>query len=308
MKTLLTKVQYNDYEPGEYTDIAERSYEETVALINSFNWEEQRHNTPVKITGPSISVESEEGVLKLGTYYDSKFIIRWLTANNKRYDKIVPDLQTAFTYVHAFYNSGLSTVDMQRKSSMFVKNSFITKPFLYQRNLKRALLQTIKGNTILGLPFICIGIYFLIQTLGKKNAPLADYLPLLAPFLVGLILTGINGIILLNQYNYERGKQLVISRGKDIFLYGVAGDLRKYQKTKIDHVEILNSTHGKHLFSNNEICIIHFKDGNTMQTTNLLISQTTLHSKMPLIPFKYVNIRFFPKLIKKAALKSVAPL
>jgi len=39
---LISKVQYKNFEPGEFTDRRGRTYDETIALIEAFPWSQQR--------------------------------------------------------------------------------------------------------------------------------------------------------------------------------------------------------------------------------------------------------------------------
>ncbi|MGI4022132.1 MAG: hypothetical protein ACRYFA_11545 [Janthinobacterium lividum] len=76
MCNLVSKLQYKTYETGEYSDEEARNLEETLILIQDFPWEEQRHLIDIKITGPSVTIQNDEGAyLKLGLFFNNKFCV-----------------------------------------------------------------------------------------------------------------------------------------------------------------------------------------------------------------------------------------
>ena len=57
MTALVTKIQYNNFETGEFSEVRERTYEETVDLIEHFPWNKQREKLVIDLTNPSVTIE-----------------------------------------------------------------------------------------------------------------------------------------------------------------------------------------------------------------------------------------------------------
>ncbi|HEY1030280.1 MAG TPA: hypothetical protein VGD89_00785 [Flavipsychrobacter sp.] len=292
MKTLLTKVQYKGYEPGEFTNIAERSYEETVALIQSFDWEQQRHNAVVQYTGPSVSMENETGILKLGTYYNSKYILRLATEDGYLYEKIVLNLSDALPLILAFCSDSIPLDVFKRKKNNNLRKHFNTKDFTYKITLKRIIYFNLVPNIIIGLPFLIL-VFFAFQIPADKInvAIVASLISSLWIFLFG-----INWIVFLNYYNYEKDKVIIISKGQDVFQYGYTDNLKTYRKSEIEKISELQYEASRNPYDHNRVHTVYFQDGSHIILTNLLIAN--FEYKTEKIPRVYIKT-FFPHLIKK---------
>jgi len=57
MTSLISKLQYREYEKGEFDAIAARTLEEVISAVLSFPWDTERHLTSVELTCPSVTVE-----------------------------------------------------------------------------------------------------------------------------------------------------------------------------------------------------------------------------------------------------------
>ena len=69
MISLISKIQYHNFEAGEFIDRKERSYEDTISLIKAFPWATERNGLKVDLTNPSITIEnSYNEFLKLALY------------------------------------------------------------------------------------------------------------------------------------------------------------------------------------------------------------------------------------------------
>ena len=71
MRLLNVKVQYKNFEAGEFVDEKERTYEEAIGLIRKFPWNQQRENLQVSLTNSSITLDlDKKSYLKLVPYYN----------------------------------------------------------------------------------------------------------------------------------------------------------------------------------------------------------------------------------------------
>ncbi len=71
-KQLISKIQYKNFEPGEFTDRQNRTYEQTISLIEAFPWEGRKSPPGSRLlpTPPSPWKARISGdFLKLAVYY-----------------------------------------------------------------------------------------------------------------------------------------------------------------------------------------------------------------------------------------------
>lgn len=88
MVQLISKIQYQNFEAGEFVEIKERSYEETISIIEAFPWTEERNNLKVDLTNPSITiVNSYNEFLKIALYYNGKFVLHYYNNSEELFTK-----------------------------------------------------------------------------------------------------------------------------------------------------------------------------------------------------------------------------
>ena len=58
MPDFISKLQYKNYEKGEFSDEKVRGLDETIQLIKNFPWTKQR-GVDVQLTGPSVTIQNE---------------------------------------------------------------------------------------------------------------------------------------------------------------------------------------------------------------------------------------------------------
>ena len=69
MTNLVSKMQYKNFEAGEFIEEKERSFDETIELIGNFPWEAQREKIVIELTNPSVTMEGKNNdYLKLCKY------------------------------------------------------------------------------------------------------------------------------------------------------------------------------------------------------------------------------------------------
>jgi hypothetical protein len=133
--TLLTKTQYGNFEPGEFTAQQQRTYEETIQQIEAFPWEEQRRNLHVGLTGASISIEGKDGdFLKLALYYNGKFILYYLDMDHRLFEQSFMKYSDAYPFILAFFRDGAAPADFKQQHTFLqnVATHFKEQDFSYR--------------------------------------------------------------------------------------------------------------------------------------------------------------------------------
>ena len=78
-----TKIQFKNFEPGEFTSEKDRTADETIDLITSFPWKNERDHLVVSLTNPGITIEgTKNDFLKLSPYYNGKYVLHYLDAHH----------------------------------------------------------------------------------------------------------------------------------------------------------------------------------------------------------------------------------
>lgn len=132
MKTLISKLQYKNYEKGEFNNIEMRTAEETIQLIKDYPWEEQRQLASVELTCPSVTIEHDSGkFLKLGPHFGGKFCL-YLSDGRKISEKIIQHPEDSFDVITDFYNGVNISKGFDRLFLIFwPKSHFVTASFQY---------------------------------------------------------------------------------------------------------------------------------------------------------------------------------
>lgn len=96
LPTRTVKLQYKDYEEGEYISAMPRTAEATVQLINSYNWDEQRDHLAIGLTNPSVTIEGlDNDYLKLSPWYNGKFVLHYFDREHHLYTRSFDRLSEA---------------------------------------------------------------------------------------------------------------------------------------------------------------------------------------------------------------------
>src|SRR5690242_19037072 len=103
---LITKIQHKNFEPGEFVEIKERTYEETIDCINNFPWEKERDHIQIALTNPSVTMESDIGnFLKLALFYNGKFVLHFFNSEHELYTKSFFHKEEAYPYIKNLFES-----------------------------------------------------------------------------------------------------------------------------------------------------------------------------------------------------------
>ena len=296
MNTLISKVQYKGFEPGEFTEIANRNLEQTITLIKNYPWEKERHLTPVDLTGPSVSIEDNEGnILKLGTGYYSHYKLYWLKAADKIYIHDVNNLDEAISVITDYYNRKNISEGFKPYKSLSNKKHFVTNDFIYTVTTKRILSYNIV-HIFLGLPFIYL-IYSSLLNNGKIDLSKGFY-PVIFMLVLWFIFSGINLVFSVHYYLRSRNKCLILSKGIPTFYWGDKNNLKQYSKNDIINIKELRYKGNRNPYAYHNLFFINFKDGSCIIIPSLLISDNVFSNKMQKIQRVYIDTSF-PWLLPK---------
>ncbi len=277
-KRLITKVQYKNFEPGEFTDRQPRTAEETIHLIEAFPWQEQRDHLHIGLTGPSVSIEGADGdFLKLALYYNDKFVLYYVDVNHHLYSHSFIDYHDAYPYIRTFFVNGAAPAGFKDEQTLFqhVSVHFKDQDFSYTigRSGRFAVVIAVQCAALLGI-LICSAA--LLIALGRQ--PAAGYLLILPAILAFLWTWGV--AVAINHYQAGKNKVLVISRGKDEFSYGPLSGPETFNKKDIMDV----TTYGGHRRGGGYSILtrvqINFNDGRSIDISCLLIPQEKLVAKL----------------------------
>jgi len=298
---LITKIQYNNYETGEFTEEKERTLEQTIQLIEAFPWEQQRKDLHVSLTNPSITIEGTyHHFLKLSLYYNGSFVLYYLDDSNRLYLKSLTNYQQAYPFITSFFKDSLvDTADWQLQHNWVQgkKIHFVDKDFHY----------TLKKSVIIAVFLLfCLYLLFFISTTvvlllqGSKGNP-ATFL-LIIPLGLFLSLGALLMAQFVNQWRSAKGKVLILSKGKDTFYYGRMEAPQAFNKQDIQsiwYVSPRNLQSGK--FGNFIRIDLKPKDANTevnsLYLPSLLIRDWDVLAKFPSIKAVYTrkNFPFIPR-------------
>lgn len=174
MKTLLSKVQHKNFEIGEFNCQGQRTYDETIELIEKFPWEEERKNIAVSLTNPSITIEGKnEDFLKLALFYNGKFVLHYFNADQVLFTKSFTNIKDSYSYIESFFEEKDFDVNEFKKENTWMQHNlqhFVTQDFHYTANkesIKKFLISTSGINFTISI--ILIGIF--LFTHGDRAWP-----------------------------------------------------------------------------------------------------------------------------------------
>jgi hypothetical protein len=287
---LITKVQYKNFEPGEFTDRRQRTYEETTALIEAFPWSQQRDHFTVSLTGPSVTIEGTDGdFLKLALYYNDKYILYYFDMNQRLYSHTYVHTADAYPLILAFFRQGAAPPDFKHQNTFLQHNISHFKDNDFSYAMRWVTLAGVLG--IVGFLLAGTSVLTMLPFLPRSSVSL----PFLIMPLVLLILFIFQTALAVNHYKAARGRVLVISRGRDEFSYGPTENPVPYNKKDI--MEII--TYGgrtKGGYPRLTRVEISFKDGRSINISCLIIPRDSLVEKLAGYPQRedYRLLPFIP--------------
>jgi hypothetical protein len=292
-KPLIVKIQYKNFEPGEFTDVLDRSYDEAIRLIRDFPWERQRDHLQVSLTNPSVTIEDAGGdSLKLALFYNGKFVLHYFNNRQQLFTKSFTSYTDAFPYIRQFYaDQQFDTTDFKLENTWMQANKihFTNKEFRYSvtRNRIRNYLIGTSGINFLFTIFVII-----LQVYYHRELPIPAILVIFVTcFLIG---GGLNLILFANYYHYAKGKMLIISKGHDQFWFGPCDNPEQFTKTEIMQVKRYCSPGTRNPVNAFAWVEIELKNARHLVIPNLLINDLELTGKLSEYPLE--TVKGFPSI------------
>ena len=272
MEQLISKLQYKNYEKGEFTSEEARSLQDTIKLITDFPWAAERHITAVELTGGSVTIQDvDSNYLKVSYDRLDKFRVYVYMVKSKSFQYKMLEMDDVQKIVKAFFEGHYVVDGYTPDYRHLPKAHFITNDFICEVTPKRifwfmlmTIVYTITFSTI-----------FLWAIISK---------PVTLPFVVcfavmWMFFCGFNCMLFANYYYYSRYMFLRLSKGHDTFLFGTKNNYKKYNKSDIGTVtgygpaNYKNYWHSNRVtWSNFEIYVIKFKNGEQIVINSLLSS------------------------------------
>jgi len=274
---LVSKIQYKDFEPGEFTDRQERTCAQTITLIEQFPWDTERDHLVVSLTNPSVTIEGPGGdYLKLALYFEGKFVLHYFNSKHHLYTRSLPRFQDAYPYIQSFFETAhfqpdglrLETTWLQKNSIHFQDGNFnyVMKPL--------KILPWAVGITIYCFFFI----FACLEGAFTLPGPV-KILFLLIPSALLFLCIGIS-LLFLNHYRSAKDKVLILSKGKDLFFYGSKDSPTPWHKKDILDV-VTYGRRGRGGYPMLTRIAINFKDGQSIDISCLILRQEILVAKFP---------------------------
>jgi hypothetical protein len=279
MLQLISKLQHNTYEKGEFSDEQSRDLEETIQSVKDFPWDAERALTDIQLTGPSVTIQDDDiNYLKLGLYFNGKFCVYYLDRDNHLYEYHAKTIDEACGLVADFFSQ---TLDLSLFEKHFFnignKPHFITNDFIYRFNSAKMFAVGLVVSVYLLFLFSVL----LFTAIGKEKAmPVSVILTVVIT--LGILIGYIAATTMKGRHQY-----LQISKGKTQFSYGY-DEQHIVVYDKVDIKEISYTLGGKGSVGNIKII---FKNGEFIQPANLLDGLTLLE-KFPKAPKIVTNQRF----------------
>ncbi len=277
----MSKVQYLNYEPGEFVEEKERTKQEVIELAESLPWEKQREHIQIDITCPSITIQNGSlSYLKLALYYNGRFVLYFFDGESL-YTKSLSGYKEAFaTFDYYFEKQSVNLAEFKKENLLFkhVVQHFVSKDFTYIVNKKR-VVDFLLESSVVGLAF---SIAVLIITVFNIS-----YIPV--PFFIFIFLAlfgalGINILLVNNYYPYVKKRMLKIAKGQDIFWFGDIGNMVQYNKKDVYKVAFSfpyrhSSGRPRTAFNRFAIYTIYFNNAQHITFNSLLIGTDEMGNK-----------------------------
>ena len=289
---LTSKIQYKNFETGEFIEENKRTFEETIEIIEQFPWTKERDDIVIDLTNPSITIEGENGdYLKLAVYFNQKFVLHYLDHNKILFDKSFIDIRDSYNYIEKFFGGAFDTTDFRKQNTWLKQNlkHFVSRDFHYAIT-PSSINKYFWSTSGLNVAVFFIIIYLIIQIPGNpiNNIGIIYYI-----FLMFVIGGGLNLIFLFNYYHSAKGKLLIMSKGNDEFYYGNIYAPIKYNKNEILQYTLVETRSHRSILSLFAFIKIEFKDGKIIIIPNLLVDCNRLSDKL-FQHRKIIKGRIFP--------------
>jgi len=275
MPKLTSKLQYRNFEKGEFIDEEQRALQETLVLIKNYPWEEQRHLTDVQPTCPSVTIERQDSTyLKVGPGFNGKFCMYLLNSRHQLFEAYIAKIDEVCDMVIKFFNGANLEHELEKHTlSLSASGHFKTKIFEYRFSETGFFL---KYSLLCLFTIVFIALLFL-------NAAVTNPIPILFIFIIlfaALLIP--THMLMLNHYKHSKDACLNLSRGNDSFVFGVKKKLRTYYKSQITSLIIYSGgiQKGK---QNQCVYQITFNDSSYIKISGMVIPVSIFAEKFPTV-------------------------
>ena len=274
---LATKIQYNNFEPGEFTDQKDSTYEETIAIIEHFPWEAQRDHLQIGLTNPSVTIESLQGSLKLAVYYGGKFVLHYFNAEKQLYTKSFTNYTDSYPYIKAFFDTDPFDPQGFKKEitwGLHPSLHFEEQDFHYTLHFSNYGSSLLLAGILFFISFLMLAALLNPHNTMEGRVPLGILFSILFFTVIYLLAQ------LLNHYKYCRGKVLILSKGHDLFYFGNEEKPQEFNKTNILDIVTYGTKGRGNTYDGYLVDVeINFKDGSRINISTMLIRHSVLLGK-----------------------------
>jgi hypothetical protein len=273
MPDFISKLQYKNYERGEYSDEKVRNLEETIQLIKNFPWDEQR-GSDVQLTGPSVTIMDEYGnYLKAGLYFNGKFCLYYFDVDHHLYEYHGSGLEEVYDIVTSFFNGEINLQKFEKNVlTIGSKKHFEDGSFAYSVNPFWFYFRVFYSVILLSV--LIISVIIIVVT----DSPLIAELIVL-PIVLFIAVTAFFSIIMQIKY-YWKCKNMIlnISAGANIFQFGTPDNMTDYNKKDISVINIYGrvSSRGTPVLN---VIEVNFIDGSKIKFPGFLIDPMVFLTK-----------------------------
>ncbi|PTQ97932.1 hypothetical protein C8P68_10391 [Mucilaginibacter yixingensis] len=279
---LTSKIQYKNYEKGEFSDEQDRSLEETLELIKSFPWDAQR-GVDVQASGPGIVINGPaDDYLKVSVYFNEKYTVYYLDRSGHLYEFHTSDLDIADQKVADFFHDQLSLSDFEKHFfNAGYRSHFVNKTFWYKVNKFREISRMLSL-----IPFLLIWVSMLM--VFSINWPVWSLLffSLLTFLLLPLFLYSAFSIF--KVYRWSKNMSLWLVQGSDVIIFDNGVGSQSYLKSDICKVNM----YGPPVVSRGTVLTtimeVIFTDSNTIKFPGMVLDPVLFITKIG----KQVNINY----------------
>jgi len=272
---LVSKIQFKNYETGEFSSISSRTAEETFLLIENFPWSEQRHLTSVQLTCPSVTIErNKDSFLKIGPYFNGKFCL-YLYENGKLFQRPIQTLADCKETLVDYYKSKDISPEFEKISlAVNMRKYFFTAPFEYRVTGKHILSFLLFPEIVMTIPLLCMLFATFLSSPEKPRAP-----AIVAFLLLFIFLIGINLYLFFNYYFYSKSLYLKVAKGQDDFYFGREDQYKQYSKNNIADIVVYKHRNQRVNWSYYAVFEINFKNGDQIIFPSLLLKEHLMDKK-----------------------------
>lgn len=276
MPEFISKIQHNTYEKGEFSDEKERTLEETLELIKTFPWDNERTLTDIQLTGPSITIQDEYlNYLKIGLYFGGKYCLYYLDNDSHLYEYHAPTIEDVYVFVTDFFNGRLNLQKFDKHLiNIGSRKHFENGNFDYTISKEKIYLRFI-FTLLFGLFIAIMGVVFIFI-----HTPLLAKLILIPFYFLMTTAMAYTLFLMVGYYRKSKDMFLHLSSGNNNFQFGIGDEIKDYNKSDITDITIYGSASSKGTPVFN-IIEIKFINNSILEFPVFLIDQFLVQTKFP---------------------------